>query len=85
MKPHDSEIFKEFKEAIKIALDQKVAEKQINIKEIVQSSTSKLDLRDHLSVLEEFNTFLNENGEKTIEGEFTLGVLTSKKNWGKNI
>ena len=64
MKPHDSKIFKEFKEAIKIALDQKVAEKQINIKEIVQSSTSKLDLRDHLSVLEEFNTFLNENGEK---------------------
>ena len=31
------------------------------------------------------HTEWNENGEKTIEGEFALGVLTSKKNWGENI
>ena len=27
----------------------------------------------------------NENGEKTIEGKFTFGVLTSKKNCGKDL
>ena len=31
------------------------------------------------------HTEWNENGEKTIEGKFNLGVLTSKKNWGDNI
>ena len=27
----------------------------------------------------------NKNGEKTIEGKFSLGVLISKKNWGKDL
>ena len=26
----------------------------------------------------------NENGKKTIEGEFIFGVLASKMNWGKD-
>lgn len=64
MKPHDSVIFEDFKRAIKMVLEKKVEEKQINIKEIVKSSIETTDLTDYTSVSKEFNKFTSENGEK---------------------